>query len=524
METPVQPDTLSAEQPHIAQPAAIATERLHSWASIIIVFLSNFCILVLELVAGRMMAPIVGVSLYTWTSIIGVILAGISLGNYIGGKIADRWASRKVLALLFALSAAGSVSILLVIDQIGPLRQLEVPIALGVVLIFTAVFLLPAAILGTISPVVVKLTLADLNQTGNVVGKIYAAGAGGSIFGTFATGFFLISAFGTRMIVWGVAGGLLLIGAIIGLSARNRWRFVPLVLFIIFVAGTGWARQQDWFQNGCIRETNYFCIKVRPDDENEDVRVLLLDRLVHSYVDLTDPTYLQYGYERAYADVLKTVFPDQQPVSSLFIGGGGYTFPRYIEVVHPGSTIDVIEIDPGVTEVAYRHLALPQETTIRSINEDARRHISRLPQERRYDIIVGDAFNDFSVPYHLTTLEFNQVIDQHLTGGGIYIVNIIDGRQGDFLRAYVNTMRQVFSYVYVSPVGTEIGKSNRLTYVVVGSQSSLNELMAEQPLNRLFIGQQELDDYMQQGTVITLSDDYVPVDNLLAPVFADSGL
>ena len=515
---------MSADQTPILQPATLAADRLHPWVAVIIVFLSNFCILVLELVAGRMMAPIVGVSLYTWTSIIGVILAGISLGNYVGGKIADRWASRKVLALLFVLSAAGSVSILIVIDQIGPLRDLEIPIALGVVLIFTAVFLLPAAILGTISPVVVKLTLADLSQTGDVVGKIYAAGAAGSIFGTFATGFFLISAFGTRMIVWGVAGGLLLIGALIGLSARGRWRFVPLVLFALFVAGTGWAQQQEWFQNGCIRETNYFCIKVRVDDDNEDVRVLLLDRLVHSYVDLTDPTYLRYGYERAYSDVLKTIFPDQQPVSALFIGGGGYTFPQYIEVVHPGSTVDVIEIDPGVTEIAYQRLALPQDTTIRSINEDARHHISRLPQDQRYDIIVGDAFNDFSVPYHLTTLEFNQVVNQHLTERGIYLVNIIDGRQGDFLRAYVNTMRQVFPYVYVSPVGSEIGKGNRLTYVVVGSQRSLDELMAEQPLKKLFISQQDLDNYLQQGTVITLTDDFVPVDNLLAPVFADSGL
>ncbi|MCB0193409.1 MAG: fused MFS/spermidine synthase, partial [Anaerolineae bacterium] len=180
------------------------TDRLSPFWAIVIVFLSNFCIMVIELIAGRMMAPIVGVSLYTWTSIIGVVLAGISLGNYLGGKIADRRASRNVLALFFTLSAVGSASILASISWVGALQTLNLPIIAGVVLIFTAVFLLPATILGTISPIVVKLTLSDLSQTGDIVGKIYAAGALGSIAGTFATGFFLISTFGTRQLVWGV--------------------------------------------------------------------------------------------------------------------------------------------------------------------------------------------------------------------------------------------------------------------------------------------------------------------------------
>src|SRR5512145_801485 len=101
-------------------------ERLHPLIATLIVFLSNFCILVLELVAGRLTAPLVGVSLYTWTSIIGVILAGISLGNYLGGKIADRWASRATLAALFILAALGSATILGMIELVNPLLQLEV--------------------------------------------------------------------------------------------------------------------------------------------------------------------------------------------------------------------------------------------------------------------------------------------------------------------------------------------------------------------------------------------------------------
>jgi spermidine synthase len=502
----------------------VVVDRLHPFWAILIVFLSNFCILVIELVAGRMMAPLVGVSLYTWTSIIGVILAGISLGNYLGGKIADRYASRRALALFFVLSAFGSASILGTIELVNPLSNLDLPIIVNVVLVFTVVFLLPATVLGTISPIVVKLTLADLNQTGDVVGKISAAGTAGSIVGTFVTGFFLISALGTRVIVWVIAGSLLLIGLVISLSLQGRSRYATSILLILFLGASVYLWQQGWLTSSCLRETNYFCIKVRSDAEDDDVLILTLDRLVHSYVYPNDPTRLRYGYEKIYADVLAALFPAEQPVSALFIGGGGYTFPRYIEIIRPGSRVDVIEIDPGVTRTAYDRLGLPADTTITSYNEDARRFISRMPAAERYDLIVGDAFNDFSVPYHLTTLEFDQMIADHLTGRGIYIVNIIDGKQGDFSRAYVNTLKQVFNHVHVAPVGGDLGTSSRQTIVVLASQNPLDEALVTAPLAQNFIPTTELETYLQAGPPITLTDDYVPVDNLLAPVFADSGL
>ncbi len=501
-------------------------ERLHPLVATLIVFLSNFGIMALELVAGRLTAPIVGVSLYTWTSIIGVILAGISLGNYLGGKIADRRASLTTLAWLFVVSAAGSASILWTIDLVNPLRELELPVIVGVLLIFTAVFLLPSTLLGTISPVVVKLTLADLTRTGDVVGKIYAAGAVGSIAGTFATGFFLISAFGTRLIVWGVAGGLLLIGGLIAFSARRRLRYGPLALLGLFLVLSGLAWQQGWLASRCLRETNYFCIKVRPHEKETNVLVLTLDRLVHSYVDPNNPTYLRYGYEKVYADVVRAAFPGAPPLSALFIGGGGYTFPRYLETVYPGSLLDVVEIDPGVTETAYADLGLPADTTILSFNEDARRFIVDLPADRRYGLVIGDAFNDYSVPYHLTTLEFDRQVAAHLTEDGLYVVNIIDGQQGDFLRAYVTTLQQVFPHVYVSPVVAELGELYRQTYVIVAANRQLPIHQADtfSPLDKKFVSPDELSTYLQQGQRLTLTDDYVPVDNLLAPVFAASGL
>jgi MFS family permease len=330
------------------------------WAPTLIVFISSACIMVLELVAGRMVAPYVGVSLYTWTSIIGVILAGISLGNYLGGRLADRWASTRLLSLLFLLAGLTSVGVLFV-DALGAAVPSAWPMVVRIIALVAAAFFIPAVILGTISPVVTKLALRDLSSTGITVGRISAAGTVGSIVGTFATGFLLISWFGTHAIVWGVAVVLLLMSLGFFLAgAVPRGRTVAAVLGVALIGGaTAVAISQGWTKSRCSLETNYFCINVREDKrEGKPVRILILDRLVHSYSDLTDPTRLLYGYEKVYAEATQYQHLKDPKMSALFIGGGGYTFPRYMEAIYPGSALDVIEIDPGVTETAYQLLGL----------------------------------------------------------------------------------------------------------------------------------------------------------------------
>ena len=155
----------------------------------------------------------------------------------------------------------------------------------------------------------------------------------------------------------------------------------------------------------------------------------------------------------------------------MFIGGGGYTMPRLIEVRYPHWNVEVIEIDPEVTEVAHAYFALPRNTSITTYNVDARMKANDLP-DGQYDMVVGDAFNDFSVPYQLTTHEFNQRVKELLKPDGIYIVNIVDNLEiGNFLRAYVNTLRQTFEYVYVLREDEiwENDERPNVTHVVVGS-------------------------------------------------------
>src|SRR3984893_1429835 len=185
------------------------------WSACLVVFVSSACALVIELIAGRIMAPYIGVSLYTWTSVIGVVLAGMSVGNYLGGLVADRRASRRTLGLVFLARSVASLGIL-VVTQAVVVANVRLSFLPRIVFDTTAIFFLPSLVLGMISPIVVKLALADLGRAGNTVGTIYACSTVGSIVGTFLTGFWLISWLGSRAIVWLVAVVLLLMGLVIG--------------------------------------------------------------------------------------------------------------------------------------------------------------------------------------------------------------------------------------------------------------------------------------------------------------------
>ncbi len=491
------------------------------WRPNLIVFISSGCIMILELVAGRIIAPSVGVSLYTWTSVIGVILAGISVGNYIGGRLADRWASPRLLGLMFFLAGLTALGVL-AIDQLGLIDYIEWPLILEILALIAALFFIPCTILGTVSPIVVKLAMRDLARAGRTVGQIYAFGSVGSIAGTFLTGFWLISQFGTYMIVLGVAILLLLLG--LSFLLGRRWWGAALALPLL-IGGALWAGQQGWLKGPCMDETNYFCIKVKEEDKDgEIVRTLILDRLVHSYTSLDNPAKLVYGYEKVYAELTAHQAEHHDALRALFIGGGGYTFPKYMEVIYPDSILDVIEIDPGVTEVAYTHLGLSRDTRIASHNEDARMFLYREPTER-YDLIMGDAFNDFSVPYHLTTREFNERVHAWLEPDGLYMVNIIDGTYGRFLRAYVHTLQQTFAHVYVAPTNTDWRAASRNTIVIVGTDTPLdiNAFAADSYWREWLLSDEEVETLLTEDVAVLLTDRYAPVEQMLAPVFLGKG-
>lgn len=490
-----------------------------------VVFAASAVTLIIEIVAARILAPHIGVSVYTWTSVIGVILAGISLGNWLGGVLADRAASRALLGLILLAGAAATL-LILPLAQLAPGWVGQMPLLLRIVLLTGMLFLAPALVLGMVSPLVIKLTLSDISVTGNVVGRIYAVSTAGAIVGVFLTGFVLIQALGSRetLLVLAVFTALMAIGT--GRLWQIPARLLAGVLLLGALGVFAWSQQS--FASGCITESNYYCIKVweRELEGDEPVRVLALDRLVHSYSRPEDPTYLHYSYQRAFASVAEVIAEDKPGFSSLFVGGGGYELPRYFDAVYPQGSVEVIEIDPQVTATAHAYLGLDRAGDVVTINEDAR---MALPRRRAdsLDLVIGDAFNDLSVPYHLTTLEFNREIQRVLAPGGIYAVNIVDAPgPGMFLRSFVHTLRQTFADVALMPVTHGLDFQDRMSTLVLASdepidRAGLNSYFRNARLRSegRVVSDRDLAAWMAEREPILITDNHAPVDNFLAPLF-----
>jgi len=519
--------TTRREQPRQSRDSLENGQQQTAAASLIpyiIVFTASASTLVIEIVAGRILAPDIGVSLYTWTSIIGVVLAGISIGNYLGGLTADRFPQQRTLGLILL---AGGLSSLAVLPLVGVASNVfeNLPLVARIVFLTATLFFLPSLILGMVTPVVIKLRLRDLASTGNVVGKIYAVSNAGAIFGTFVTGFVLIQRVGTRSTLIIVAVVLVAMALAFGDLWQARMSSVaPVGLFLVLV---GFTYANGDLESECLRESSYFCIRV--SDAIEDgraVKVLELNEMVHSYVVLDDPTVLINGYQQVLADLATVIGERDGGFRTLFLGGGGYTLPKYLEVVYPQSAIEVIEIDPEVTQVAFDFLGLRPDTRISIQHADARMAVpQRTPGQ--YDLIIGDTFNSASVPYHLTTLEFNEQIQELLTEDGIYAVNVVDKLQsGDFLRAFANTLGETFPYVYVLRDDGDWEDDSRSTHVLAASLRPLSPADFDEANLRAgrgasvsnFMPPDTFEVWLDSGKDILLTDDYAPVDNMLAPV------
>jgi predicted membrane-bound spermidine synthase/Tfp pilus assembly protein PilF len=508
------------------------------------VFFSSGCIMILELVASRLVARDLGSSLYTWTSIIGVVLAGISVGNYFGGRIADRRHARRSLAVLFGLSSAACVAIVVVNNLIGQwtwLWQLNWP--LHVFLHVSLVFFLPSMLLGMIGPVVAKMALDQGLATGRTVGDIYAWGAAGSIAGTFLAGFFLIATFGTVTIVWSVGAAMLVVAILYWASCwgLHLWGAAFAALATMGMAPADWA--MDVGVAAHLREapdpsviyedeTPYCHVAVRRVSERPDRRAFMQDKLKHSEIVMGNVTDLQYFYTRIYAGLTHGLGKTRDDLSMLVIGGGGYVFPQHLQASWPESRVEVVEIDPGVTEAAMEAFGLPRDTTIRTITMDARNYVDQLLRRstagirKRYDFIYEDAINDYSVPFQLVTREFNEKISLLLAEDGLYMVNLIDTYEnGQFLGAVVNTLAQTFPHVRVITNRANL-PSLRNTFVVVAAKQPFEarKLLADYDPHLRFwlLDEAEVERLVEKCDGVVLTDDYAPVENMLAPVVRQS--
>ena len=385
------------------------------------VFLSSAVLLVLEITAGRLIAPYVGVTIYSWTSIIGVVLAGLSLGNWIGGRWADRGAGERSVGIVLLLSAAFSLFSLLSLAMLASvLQESKLDLVSSSFIYILGTFFIPSVLLGIPTPILTTMALTLDTRTGHIVGRMNALAALGSIIGTFVTGFLLIQYVGSRNVI--ILSAVLLVLLALPFFRRGN-RATPIVLIVCLGIVSWVTHSRDGFTNPCQYESNYFCLRVVDVPEMSpfgNARALVLDHLIHGINHETQAEMLIPPYMHLMQELVVNHFATepQRPRKYFFAGGGSYTQPRAVLALEPEAEVTVAELDPLVTRVVEDDMYV-DTANMQVLHGDARTSLYR-HDGALFDVVVTDAFHDIAIPYHLVTQEFIQLVRSNAARWPVY--------------------------------------------------------------------------------------------------------
>lgn len=493
-------------RPPVAKTAASLPSALPPLGAAALVFVAAGAVLVLEILAVRLLAPYVGLTLETTTAIIGAALAGIAAGAAIGGRLADRTNTR--LLIVGLLIGGGLLALLIVpiVRWLGPGARGDGDLA---ALAITFVTLVPtAAVLSAVSPAVAHLQLHDLHASGTVVGRLSAWATTGALIGTFGAGFVLVPLMPVSIAVMMIGVVLVLAGIALGTSSRLLSLAGIAAVGLSAIVLGGWSTGLD---SPCGAETRYHCVSIEADPAHPGGYELVLDDISHSYVDVNDPTFLEYEYVRWIAKAIDAMHPPKAPLDVVFIGGGGFTLPRWLNATRPGSRAQVLEVDGELVDFDEEHLALRSSPALRISVGDARINMLDLKSDSA-DVIVGDAFGNRAVPWHLATTEWTDEVKRVLEPGGLYTLNVIDRLPLDLLRAETATVLNAFDNVRIVTFGAAehpIGGNA----VLLASDRAIPSAAGSTSENVTTIGPQEVEAFAAGAEA--LRDDYAPADQLL---------
>lgn len=481
-------------------------------AAAALVFGSSAAVLVVELVALRLLAPYLGLTLETNTVVIGLALTAIATGSWWGGRLADLAPARRLVGPLLLVSGVTVAATPFLVRGAA-----EASDGSALLLVAGLSVFVPGALLAAITPAVTKLRLATLEETGTVVGRLSGIGTVGAVVGTVVTGFVLIS----RVPVTGIMVGLGVALVVAAVAVEARLRVVRgaagASLVLVALGGIGGAVGPG----GCDVETTYHCVVVSEDPERPSGRVLVLDGLRHSYVDLDDPSHLEFDYVQAIASAIDTALPAGQPVEAYHLGAGALTVPRYLDEARPGSRSVVSEIDRGVADVALERVGVEIGEAVEVRVEDGRLGLRRLADES-HDLVVGDAFGGVSAPWHLATREAVAEVDRVLREDGVYVANLIDHGALSFARAELATLAGTFEHVALAAEPATVTRAEDAggNLVALASDRPLDAAAWQDRIDRRgtgwrVISGRELATWVDGAAVLT--DDLAPVDQLLTP-------
>ena len=478
----------------------------------IIVFLSGAIGMGLELIAARVLSPYVGSSNVVWTSIIGIILVSMSLGYWLGGKKADKEASGNVLSRLL-LGSALFTSIIPLLETIvvkefaGIVSNLIVAAILCAIIVFS----IPSFILAMISPFAVKMKSMQETEIGSLSGRISSLSTIGSITGTFLMGFVLIPNIGVTNINIGITI-LLVVMSILARDDINKKYIlstISLVVVMIILMFIGkWVFKLANPEILVDTDSQYSRIWVKQvNTAKTTYKTLQVDTGLESYID-TETGEMGAMYLRYY-DLFEYLNKDAK--STLMIGGAAYTYPIHYLQKYQDKTIDVVEIDEKMTQIAEEQFGLnTKDERLKIYTQDGRSYLNY--SENKYDTILIDAFKGLNAPFELTTYEALIHAKNMLNDNGIVLTNIIsslEGEDADFIKYEYATYKAVFDDVKIFQVqDRDYTESQNLILVGIKGNPQINEDKYEEYKNYLNM---EITNFKTGKNIVT--DDFAPIGN-----------
>ena len=484
----------------------------------LIVFVCGAAVMVLEMVGARIVAPYFGSSIVVWTALIGTVLASLSLGYWWGGRIADRNPSLVTLGriVLFSGLCIGLVAVAksMILDFWG----LETtPIYVAATAANLVLFAPASILLGMISPYAVRLKMVAVDRAGSTAGRLYALSTLGSIVGTFLAGFFLIAVMGSTSILI-LLSAMLIVLSLGASPAERNTKLAALILVVLL--GLGLNAYASYLQDEGFHDldTHYSRVFIYKSEDRASGRptraMATTPRFTQSAMYLDEPTGLALRYTRFFKAAWSF---NPSARRCLVLGGGGYSFPKYALATYPDLHIEVVELDAGVTRLARLFFGLEDHPRMRIHHEDGRTFINRCRDT--FDVILGDVFNSqYSVPFHLTTLETVERLHGMLEEDGVLIMNTItaiEGQEGRFLRAQFATYAHVFPQVHLYPLQHPgDGRAVQNVMIVASKKPLPPDASSPDSEVRMFLGQRWTRPI--PSDVPLLTDDFAPVETILA--------
>lgn len=475
-------------------------------------FIAGATGMIIELVASRILSPYLGNSNLIWTCIIGMMLAFMSLGYFIGGKLSDKHPKRNLLSL-FLLNSATFISLIPMIEiyAIEPISKINFSLPLLAIICSTITFGIPSMFLATASPFAVKLKDKDLEEIGGVSGRMSALSTIGSIVGTFLAGFVLIPKLGVKNIILLVVIVLVILSYLIYEDKDIKYTLKTIATLVILVSlvlvgKKMFLQKHEDMILDTDSEYSRIWIKKFTNNSGKEYNTLEVDTGYES---------IASGEKNLTAEYLKYYdlfnYYQENTENVLMIGGAAYTYPSYFLEQYKDKKIDVVEIDSKMTELAEKYFDLnTQNKNLNIYHEDGRRYINTT--QNKYDCILIDAFKGLNVPFQLTTEEALIQAKRNLNENGIVITNTIsalDGKNANFIKYEYATYKKVFKDVKIFKVQNGMFNDDELqNLILVGFKGNVIEKNDEYNKYKNLLKNEVLD-FSSDKNVVT--DEFCPV-------------